>query len=78
MQFSTYIRVIAGIKMSEDKKKFAKWCIPVPKQLDDQVEAAVAADSHVSKSEYVRDAVRRLLNERKDQMAADSGGADQK
>jgi Arc/MetJ-type ribon-helix-helix transcriptional regulator len=42
-------------------KKFVKWCVPVTRELDAQVEQAVLADSHVSKSELIRDAVRHLL-----------------
>jgi Arc/MetJ-type ribon-helix-helix transcriptional regulator len=38
-----------------------KWCIPVTTALDDAVEHAVAKDSHISKSEFVRDAVRKQL-----------------
>ena len=37
------------------------WCIPVSKTLDDALEKAVSEDSHSSKSEFVRDAVRRRL-----------------
>lgn len=38
-----------------------KWCIPVTNTLDKAVEQAVARDSHISKSEFVRDAVRKQL-----------------
>ena len=44
--------------MSKDR---TNWNIPVSKVLDDALEHAVTMDSHSSKSEYVRDAVRRLL-----------------
>jgi hypothetical protein len=37
------------------------WCIPVTNTLDLAVEQAVAKDSHISKSEFVRDAVRKQL-----------------
>ena len=40
-----------------------KWNIPVTKTLDDALEKAVELDSHSSKSEFVRDAVRRRLEE---------------
>ena len=40
-----------------------KWCIPVTIALDVAVEQAVRKDSHISKSEFVRDAVRRMLEE---------------
>ena len=46
-------------KMAEHKK--TKWCIPVTKTLDEALEHAVHLDSHNSKSEFVRDAVRRRL-----------------
>lgn len=45
------------------EKKVMNWCIPVPRELNAQVEKAVALDSHMSKSEFVRDAVRRLLSQ---------------
>ena len=47
--------------MTEHEK--TKWCIPVTKTLDDALEQAVTLDSHSSKSEFVRDAVRRRLEE---------------
>ena len=37
------------------------WNIPVPKPLDEAVEDIVARDMHASKSEFVRDAVRKEL-----------------
>ena len=45
------------------REDLTKWCIPVPKTLDDAVEKAVQTDMHISKSDLVRDAVRRLLKE---------------
>ncbi len=45
--------------MSNSEK--TKWSIPVTRTLDDAVEKAVTRDSHSSKSEFVRDAVRRRL-----------------
>lgn len=42
-----------------EKKIF--WNIPVPKPLDEAVEEIVSKDMHASKSEFVRDAVRREL-----------------
>jgi len=42
-----------------EKKVF--WNIQVPKPLDAAVEEAVSKDMHASKSEFVRDAVRRKL-----------------
>jgi len=48
-------------KMSKHEK--TNWNIPVKKTLDDALEKAVNFDSHSSKSEFVRDAVRRRLEE---------------
>jgi Arc/MetJ-type ribon-helix-helix transcriptional regulator len=45
------------------RKDLTYWNIPVPKALDEAVERAVKSDMHVSKSDLVRDAVRRLLLE---------------
>ncbi len=45
------------------KQEKTNWNIPVSKTLDDALEHAVTADSHSSKSEFVRDAVRRRLEE---------------
>ena len=45
------------------RKDLTYWNIPVPKALDEAVERAVKKDLHVSKSDLVRDAVRRLLLE---------------
>jgi len=39
------------------------WNIPVTKALNDAVEEAIKVDMHVSKSDLVPDAVRRLLRE---------------
>ena len=47
--------------MSKHEK--TNWNIPVSKTLDDALEQAVNLDSHSSKSEFVRDAVRRRLEE---------------
>jgi Arc/MetJ-type ribon-helix-helix transcriptional regulator len=43
------------------RKDLTYWNIPVTRTLDEAVEKAVKADMHVSKSDLVRDAVRRLL-----------------
>jgi Arc/MetJ-type ribon-helix-helix transcriptional regulator len=43
------------------RQEKTNWNIPVPKTLDDALEQAVSLDSHVSKSEFVRDAVRKQL-----------------
>ena len=44
--------------------KLKKWSIPVPKSLDEAVERAVKKNGHVSKSDFVRDAVREKLRKR--------------
>jgi Arc/MetJ-type ribon-helix-helix transcriptional regulator len=43
------------------KKRFRFWNIPVPEMLDEAVEKAVRENAHVSKSDFVRDAVREKL-----------------
>ncbi len=45
--------------MNKTKLKF--WSIPVPEHLDLCVEEAVQLKSHVSKADFVRDAVREKL-----------------
>ena len=47
--------------MSKQERK--NWNIPVSKTLDDALELAANSDSHSSKSEFVRDAVRRRLEQ---------------
>ena len=42
-------------------KQLVYWNIPVPKPLDKAVEDAVNSDSHVSKSDLIREAVREKL-----------------
>lgn len=49
--------------MSIKKKMSTRWNIPVPKVLDDALEEAVRRDMHSTKSDFVRDAVRRRLEE---------------
>ena len=44
-------------------KNLTNWNIQVTRALDEAVEEAVRQDMHVSKSDLVRDAVRRLLRE---------------
>ncbi|MBS7647991.1 ribbon-helix-helix protein, CopG family [Candidatus Bathyarchaeota archaeon] len=41
--------------------RLKKWSIPVTEQLDKAVEKAIQKDSHVSKSDFIRDAVREKL-----------------
>jgi Arc/MetJ-type ribon-helix-helix transcriptional regulator len=43
------------------KKDATVWSIPVPGSLDRAVEMAVELDSHSTKSDLIRDAVRREL-----------------
>ena len=45
------------------RRSLTYWNIPVTKSLDEAVEEAIKVDMHVSKSDLVRDAVRRLLAE---------------
>jgi metal-responsive CopG/Arc/MetJ family transcriptional regulator len=43
------------------KKRLRFWNIPVTQALDEAVEKAVRKNAHVSKSDFVRDAVREKL-----------------
>jgi len=45
------------------KNERLAWCIPVNRTLDDALEQAVSRDSHSSKAEFVRDSVRRRLED---------------
>jgi len=45
------------------KRNYVYWNIPVTKALNSAVESAVKTTYYVSKSDLVRDAVRRLLKE---------------
>lgn len=49
--------------MTKTDKSNTKWSIPVPRTLDDALEKAVSCDTHSTKSDFVRDAVRRRLEE---------------
>ncbi len=44
-------------------KKKTNWNVPVPRTLDDALEQAVELDTHSTKSDFIRDAVRRKLEE---------------
>jgi Arc/MetJ-type ribon-helix-helix transcriptional regulator len=44
-------------------QKNTSWNIPVPRVLDEALEEAVKRDTHSTKSDFVRDAVRRRLEE---------------
>jgi Arc/MetJ-type ribon-helix-helix transcriptional regulator len=50
-----------------EKRKLFFWNIPVSKELNDRVEYAVAGGSYNSKSEFIRDACRRLLESLKEE-----------
>ncbi len=43
------------------KRRLRFWSIPVTENLDDRVQKALLSDSHVTKSDFVRDAVREKL-----------------
>ena len=43
--------------------KKTNWNIPVPRLLDEALEKAVQLDTHSTKSDFVRDVVRRRLEE---------------
>ncbi|MEM2675639.1 MAG: ribbon-helix-helix domain-containing protein [Candidatus Bathyarchaeia archaeon] len=45
------------------KMEKTKWSIPVPKTLDEALEEAVKKGAHASKSDFIREAVRRRLEE---------------
>jgi len=45
------------------KKTSIHWNIPAPKPLDEALEKAIEQESHVSKAEFIRDTVRRKLEE---------------
>jgi metal-responsive CopG/Arc/MetJ family transcriptional regulator len=49
------------IKLKDSRK--TRWCIPVTAVLDIALEKAVSENSHISKSEFIRDAVRRRLED---------------
>ncbi len=61
------------MQKTRKNRRLKFWNIPVTKHLDECVEKAVRQNSHVSKSDFVRDAVRQkllrmgLLTERGDQ-----------
>jgi len=44
-----------------DKKSKTRWNIPVPKVLNEAVERAIQLDTHSTKSDFIRDAVRQKL-----------------
>lgn len=46
-----------------NKKPRIQWCTPVNQTLDSALEQAVKQDSHSSKSEFIRDSVRRRLED---------------
>jgi hypothetical protein len=56
-----YIVFMYTVICLTERSDKTKWCIPVTNALDLAVEKAVAEDSHITKSEFVRDAVRKQL-----------------
>ena len=46
-----------------EKKRLRFWNIPVPEPLDESLEKAIQKSSHVTKADFVRDAVRHKLEE---------------
>ena len=48
--------------MGKTKNK-TYWNVPVPKTLDEALRVAIRMDMHVSKADFIRDAVRRLLEQ---------------
>jgi restriction endonuclease Mrr len=44
-----------------EQRKYQKWILWVTIPLDKALEQAILKDSHSTKSEFIRDAVRRLL-----------------
>ncbi len=56
--YSDYITVV-DLNMS--RNRLPVWTVPTTKTLDDLVEEAVASDTHVSKSDLIREAVREKL-----------------
>ena len=51
----------SGNTEREQRKRLPCWSVPVTEGLDNLVEEAVAYDTHVSKSDLIRDAVREKL-----------------
>ena len=49
--------------MSKKEQTSTKWSIPVTRRLDEAVEEAVKKGNYAGKSDFVRDAVRRRLEE---------------
>ena len=47
--------------MGKNKQKYTYWNIPVTKTFNELVEKAVKEIGYVSKSEFVRDSVRKML-----------------
>lgn len=45
------------------KKETTAWNVPVSRVLDNALEEAVRLDTHSTKSDFIRDAVRRKLEE---------------
>lgn len=50
-------------KLSDKTSRIVVWNLEVPKPLDDAVEEALKRDWHRTKAEFIREAVRHVLNE---------------
>jgi Arc/MetJ-type ribon-helix-helix transcriptional regulator len=55
--------IFAGINLKKKKQESTIWAIPVPKSLDAAVEMCVELDRYATKTDFVRDACRRLLEQ---------------
>ncbi len=44
-----------------EQKKIIRWNVPVPRSLNEALEKALEIDTHISKADFIRDAVRREL-----------------
>lgn len=49
------------VEVVEERRKLKFWNVPVTEHLDNALEKAVIVDAHVSKSDFIRDAVREKL-----------------
>lgn len=54
--------MLEAIKVPKNKD-LTYWNVPVPRPLNRALEEAIRKGTHVSKADFIRDAVRRLLRE---------------
>jgi len=47
--------------MEKKEKEIAVWNLQVPKPLDEAIDKFIASDFHMTKAEYIREAVREKL-----------------